>query len=125
MPLQLVSFAKERAAYLVKTDIFRHPDDLKGFGENLHYITSERHYSCDEVVKRWYNEIKDYDFANPSRTSNRPTGHFTQVVWRETLKLGCAQHYSEKSDRVYTVCNYYPPGNYLSSMRENVLPFKS
>jgi len=35
-------------------------------------------------------------------------GHFTQIVWADTKKVGCG--YNPSCDRL--VCNYYPPGNY-------------
>ena len=36
----------------------------------------------------WYNERNNYDFKNG--LSNAYTGHFTQVIWKETTKIGCA-----------------------------------
>ena len=79
-----------------------------------------RNYSCDNVVKPWYEEIKDYDF-NDWKQSRGKIGHFTQVVWKSTEKVGCAQAYSEGSKRLYTVCNYSPPGNYINRYQQNVL----
>lgn len=38
------------------------------------------------VVQNWYNEIRNYDF---SKATYKPgTGHFTQIVWRESRQLG-------------------------------------
>jgi hypothetical protein len=115
----LIKFAKERANHLVMTDIFEHPKDLKEYGENLHYIKPTKSYPCDKVVKPWYEEIKDYNFGNP-RESRGKIGHFTQVVWNSTQKVGCAQAYSQNSERLYTVCNYSPPGNYINRYAQNV-----
>ena len=37
-------------------------------------------------------------------------GHFTQVVWRETKKLGLG--YAQKNGRAYIVARYSPGGNF-------------
>ncbi|KAF3939205.1 Natrin-2 [Dactylella cylindrospora] len=36
----------------------------------------------------WYNEVNKYDYNNPGFSS--ATGHFTQVVWKNSKQLGCA-----------------------------------
>jgi pathogenesis-related protein 1 len=42
-------------------------------------------------------------------------GHYTQVVWRNTQRVGCG--YSTCQSQGYTfeiwVCNYDPPGNFI------------
>lgn len=47
-------------------------------GENLYYATG---WPVGKIpglaVQKWYDEIKDYDFNNP--TFGHSTGHFTQV----------------------------------------------
>ncbi|CAG2103951.1 unnamed protein product [Medioppia subpectinata] len=117
----LISIAKGRAEYLVRTDVFEHPSYEFKFGENLHYIMLLiRNYSCHKVVKPWYDEIKDYNYAN-WRQSTGKIGHFTQVVWKASDKVGCAQVYSQNSKRLYTVCNYSPAGNYINRYNDNVL----
>lgn len=35
-----------------------------------------------------YDEIAKYNYANPTFTYD--AGHFTQVVWRNSIRLGCA-----------------------------------
>lgn len=49
------------------------------------------------------------------------TGHFTQVVWKDSKELGvgCTK---AKNGKIYVVANYYPPGNYIGCYVENVLP---
>jgi len=102
--------------------VFEHAKDLKGHGENLHSIEPNvESYSCHKVVTPWYDEIKDYNYGNP-RNSRGVIGHFTQVVWKNTTKLGCAQAYSKSSKVLYTVCNYQKPGNYINRYHQNVLP---
>ena len=55
-------------------------------GENL-YFGYNAGYLGTKPVDAWYDEIKDYDFAKSEFTSG--TGHFTQVVWKNTKQVGC------------------------------------
>ena len=52
--------------------------------------------TASSAVSLWYDEYTDpgYDFAQDGGTSGTPTGnsdtgHFTQVVWAATTKVGC------------------------------------
>lgn len=87
------------------------------YGENLAYG-----YSTRGTVDAWYSEIEYYDFNNPGYTPG--VGHFTQVVWKSTTKLGCAFKYCNDYYGAYVVCNYSPPGNYVNEgyFEANVLP---
>jgi len=69
--------------------------------------------------KSWYNEVNEYSYNNPG--FSKGTGHFTQLVWKETTDIGCGIAMSH-DDKVYAVCNYTPPGNFKSHYEENVLP---
>ncbi len=48
-------------------------------------------------------------------------GHYTQIVWRSTQKLGCGIKVCTKNSPfgasfptwTYVVCNYQPPGNII------------
>ncbi|XP_074593102.1 Golgi-associated plant pathogenesis-related protein 1-like [Brevipalpus obovatus] len=113
----LERFAMKRAEYMAQTDIFAHPKKLK-YGENL-YWRSGNVPTCENAVLAWYNEISLYNYDFP-RFSPK-TGHFSQLVWRESKKIGCAAAESPKSGRIYIACNYYPPGNVRGRFEENVL----
>jgi hypothetical protein len=65
----------------------------------------------------WYDEIKQYSFPNGGFSMQ--TGHFTQVVWRETTQMGCATATCRGMD--IWVCEYDPPGNVQGMYRQNVL----
>jgi glioma pathogenesis-related protein 2 len=79
----------------------------------------------EAAVKEWYDEIKDYNYANPGFSSE--TGHFTQVVWKGSTKLGCgaaqgtATIEGNKYNAFYVVCQYAPAGNVQGQFPDNVL----
>ena len=87
-------------------------------GENL-YFGYNAGYLGHKPVDAWYDEIKDYDFAKSEFTSG--TGHFTQVVWKNSKQVGCGVACGS-NDYCYVTCNYYPGGNYLGQFKTNVLP---
>ena len=54
-------------------------------------------------VQKWYDEVKDWPAANVGAfSSNGATGvigHYTQVIWAETKKVGCGvMYYKDASD---------------------------
>lgn len=118
---KLEDFARNRAIEIAVKDgtNFYHPDDLE-YGENLAWNSIER-VDCRIPLELWYDEWKIYNFAKPNITSRN--GHFTQVVWKDTRRIGCGQAISKgKVGGTFTVCNYDPPGNYLNEELENVKP---
>jgi len=70
------------------------------------------------VVKMWYDEIAQYHF--PDGGFSPSTGHFTQVVWRATRRVGCGHSQCKGMDIL--VCEYDPAGNWEGQYRDNVLP---
>jgi len=90
------------------------------YGENL-YAAWGQTASCAQAILSWYNEIKYYDF-NRGGFSSR-TGHFTQVVWKGSTKLGVG--IATRGRMVVVVARYSPAGNFRGRYRENVLRQKS
>lgn len=96
-------------------------------GENLYkcWTTASSCISTgEEAVVDWYNEISAYNFNKQGFSSE--TGHFTQVVWKNTKNLGCGVANGKDGSWTTTtvVCNYYPGGNYLGQFEANVFPKK-
>ena len=50
------------------------------------------------------------------------TGHFTQVVWKGSRRLGVGVGYADNGRKAIVVANYDPPGNYLGQFPQNVSP---
>lgn len=57
---------------------------------------------CREAVEEWYNEIKMYNYKKPG--FNAKTGHFTQMIWKATTKVGCGC--AKKGKSTYMLVNY-------------------
>jgi uncharacterized protein YkwD len=112
----MCEFATKHAKVMASTGNFAHtsPDVLhsKSYGENIFMSNPPR--SCSEAVQLWYDEIDNYDFNNQGFSMS--TGHFTQVVWKSSVHLGCGQ------SNGYISCNYSPPGNYQGEFEKNVSP---
>ena len=71
-----------------------------------------------QVVESFLDEATSYDFEKGD--GNAKTGHFTQVVWRSSKKLGVGAAQSNVSGAWYVVCNYFPPGNVRGDFNNNV-----
>ncbi|NYH99947.1 CAP domain-containing protein [Cupriavidus plantarum] len=102
------------------------------YGENLSFGYPSR--TGKEAAQQWYCESKVYDFNNPSPKlageddsgtifgdacdpANNPkkvTGHFTQMIWKATTRLGCARNTCALGTTQGTLwaCEYDPPGNF-------------
>lgn len=92
------------------------------FGENIYYF-----YSSDEnhqihgkdSVDCWYEEIKKHTFHK--EPASMGTGHFTQVVWKDSKQLGVGVCKNTQG-QVFVVANYDPPGNFVGKYSTSVPP---
>ena len=111
--------AQAYAEHLAKIGKMVHdPTNRKNLlGENLAHGSN----AITKVsVRGWYNEITSFNFKNPGFSMK--TGHFTQLVWKNTKKAGFGVAIESKG--VFVVCKYSPPGNVDGQYKENVLPKK-
>lgn len=73
----------------------------------------------DSQIYAWYNEVTEFHFKASSISPfqfSKKLGHFTQLVWSNTNKIGCGYAYYRQSVRGLTkiyVCNYGPGGNII------------
>ena len=86
-------------------------------GENL-YSCRGLNPSGAYVTKKWYDEIKDYDYS--TEVANDDIGHFTQVVWKATKEVGFGFTKNDEG-KLFVVANYFPAGNTAGLFHENVL----
>lgn len=67
--------------------------------------------SFGDAVDSWYAEVNQYNFGSPGWSAN--TGHFTQLVWKDTTRVGCA--YTTRCTWPTYICQYAPAGNVIGS----------
>jgi len=86
------------------------------YGENI-YASGGQAAAGDKIVRSWVSEAQDYDYE--SNACSNVCGHYTQVVWRKSLRLGCGVARCTKNSPFagfpewqFVVCNYDPPGNF-------------
>lgn len=80
------------------------------YGENC-YWTGAREIEPEEAILAFNYEKNDYHYGPVTSSNFRGTGHYTQVVWYRTTKVGCAS--VTASSGIFVVCNYDPPGNLI------------
>ncbi|XP_044269926.1 uncharacterized protein LOC123014738 isoform X4 [Tribolium madens] len=117
---EMCKVSQQWANHLISRNILQHSNN-KDYGENLFCMTSSNPkvaVSGKEPVDAWYGEIKDHTFG--TEPTSLASGHFTQVVWKTSAKLGVA--FAKSGGRVVVVANYDPPGNYVGNFSKNVPP---
>ncbi len=100
-------YAQEWATYLaLENDCHVQHRENRPYGENLYWNSGGAVPST--VVSAWTVEAANYNHADNS--CNGICGHYTQVVWANTTKVGCGVAACGNAE--VWVCNYDPPGNY-------------
>ncbi|CAN7119925.1 unnamed protein product [Brassica rapa subsp. narinosa] len=84
------------------------------YGENITTRKYEYcyHNICVEAVNMWVSEQADYDYGSNTCASGKQCGHYTQIVWKNSVRLGCAK-VSCDNGQTFITCNYDPQGNFV------------
>ena len=110
----LADQARVWAWTLARSGRFEHDTERGAVGENL-WTGWGRRFSPEEMIQAWTGERQAYvhgafpDVRRPGDT--RMVGHYTQMVWRSTIQVGCAL--VEHDGRQFLACRYSPPGNVI------------
>ncbi|PWW77327.1 PR-1-like protein [Tuber magnatum] len=109
------------AKSVTRTCVFEHSGGP--YGENLYGSSGG---NAKSAVDAFADEVKNYRDDNLIWNENWPTtkdgtmiGHYTQVAWKDTIKVACAtsdQRCNFSGGAMwFVVCEYWPPGNVISA----------
>lgn len=92
-------------------------------GENLYATTQRVHpllFKPSDSVNSWGEERIYYSYATNSCIPGKVCGHYTQVVWDNSVNTGCAfqdcpqiQGLPWENGGTIVVCQYSPRGNWV------------
>lgn len=108
--------AKSAEAW-ARTCQFQHESQSE-YGENLYAAWGQPNMErvLSHAAAAWYDEVAQYKYENPGFSMR--TGHFTQMVWKNSKRLGCAAR--QCGPMTLVVCRYDPPGNVIGHFKANV-----
>jgi pathogenesis-related protein 1 len=100
----------------------RHSQPEGKYGENIYWASATvwtdgrrtlQKMTSVTPVDGWGSEKADYNHANNSCKPGKMCGHYTQMVWKDSNKVGCGRAVCEDTlDQVW-VCRYQPAGNWV------------
>lgn len=93
-------------------------------GENIFVTTRPRAAAlsgANSAVTSWASEAPDYNLASNTCGAGKVCGHYTQLVWANTLRVGCGITQcpsigglsSAFNNGQLVVCDYNPAGNFI------------
>jgi uncharacterized protein YkwD len=94
-----------------------------GHGQNLYMVYGTRvpQSPLTSADASWQDEKKLWD-KKSTKTYYGDTGHYTQVVWKATTRVGCgvADGVVSTLPAKFVACNYSPAGNVLGQFDTQV-----
>jgi pathogenesis-related protein 1 len=100
-------------------------NSLRGFGLNLNKFISDP----ENVLYSWMRECAYYNWNNASCQAGQQCGHYTQAIWKSSLRVGCGvsictETSPEERRQEIWVCNYDPAGNIIMKGVNGLTPLK-
>lgn len=103
--------AQDYVDKLANNGKFEHESGIS-YGENLFASSYQANYS--DAIRGWAEEKVHYHYDTNSCDSGETCGHYTQIIWRDSVEVGCGiATYTTGEYEGWTVvaCRYNPPGN--------------
>ncbi|KAI1347510.1 PR-1-like protein [Xylaria sp. FL0043] len=86
------------------------------YGENLALGFA----NATAAVEAWGDEGRKYHYGKQAGFSEA-TGHFTQLVWKNTSDVGCGRRLCDGEGKGwYLICEYWPRGNVIGAFQDQV-----
>ncbi|KAJ6751093.1 hypothetical protein OIU85_001602 [Salix viminalis] len=103
----VAAFALSYISGLTSSCILEHSAG-SSYGENLAGGSAD--LAGTAAVEMWVAERANYDYNSNSCVGGECL-HYTQVVWRKSVRLGCAKVTCDNGATIIS-CNYDPQGNF-------------
>ena len=96
-----------------------------GYGQNIamgaqsNFQLTEGQAAARAITRQWYNnefELYPSFGSEPNMADFESWGHLSQILWKDTKKIGCAialcdgGELAAGMDGYFAVCNYSPAG---------------
>jgi pathogenesis-related protein 1 len=123
----LAAYAQDWADTIAADCDLRHSSVPGNQGENISFFGPADSSTAEQTVQGWAGEVDCYtygtfggtdacDMACTAAMNSNGCGHYTQIVWRDTTKVGCGVATSNSCDGFistadFWVCSYGPAGN--------------
>lgn len=103
--------------------VYAHNAGRGSLGENIAASAPPGNRDAASIVGLWASEWSGYNYATNGCSIPDPPGcgHYTQIVWRSTVNIGCAlvtcstgwPFGGTPGSWDFWVCDYEPPGNWV------------
>ncbi|KIH60838.1 SCP-like protein [Ancylostoma duodenale] len=118
---------EKTAADYARRCIYEHSKDYERdhAGENLYMVTipnADKTKAGEWATRGWFSELKEFGVGEKNlltlelwnRKYKNPKvqiGHYTQMVWGTTSKIGCGIQHCRNPNKTLVVCHYKEAGN--------------
>jgi hypothetical protein len=99
------------ATHLADSNILHHSPNRNGIGECCAFSGSNTPSDVKWAIDLYIKEKRHYHGEVISVENFKEFGHYTQVVWKNTTHVGCAEVTGKYGS--FVVCQYYPSGNVI------------
>ncbi|XP_052831402.1 uncharacterized protein LOC106867642 isoform X1 [Octopus bimaculoides] len=119
---QLSKMAQKWAESVAKESYISYSSQLyrgQQIGQNIVFRWTKQGaaFSGSEVADLWYSQVKNFDFSHYKHRMD--TGHFTQLVWKNSQYIGIGKA-GNSVGAVAVVVFYFPAGNIQEELQDNV-----
>lgn len=120
---ELVELAQEEADSFatqnkVESKQIRYKD--QSVGKNIATMRGSSPFTGQAATKLWYQSGKNFNYK---LNSMQNASGFTQVIWKDSKEIGVGM--ARKGTSTYVVAIYYPVGNVVGRITQNVFPLVS
>ena len=105
LDIDLCKEAEEYAKKVADLDAFEHETIDAGENAYVSIRPESPEIAANNSANSWYNEMLEYDYKDDFPKNFDDVGHFTQMLWRESTRLGVGSAIA-KSGNTYFIARY-------------------